>query len=573
MSEPRLGASTPAGDRPPGAGGDRFALDVVGVGALNLDYIAHASAVALHGSGTGLSARIAETVARGGVVVESGAEALVDEATVRSVLELAGTGAPPTAVLGGSAFNAVQAIAQSNVGLRLGYVGVAGRVPVLGVSVTRQLDALGVDRRCVREDEDRLCGICFSYAENGERTLLTHVGANSGMAEYLDSAFDVIVAYLSSARLVHVTSFLDDHTAARLVSVLRAVRKASPETRICLDPGHVWSTGRTPGVAGLVALSDYLLLNYREFRELGDRPAETPDEEVAAGILGRVENERAVIVVKRPSGILAFRRPAEGGAEAADAGAEVAGGAVDSAPGNVPGKEGSPGASAVREFYPQLPLAEHEVEDATGAGDVFAAGLLTVLASDHLQLELGSLLGMRLARHKLRHVGMQGTRFADVARDFIASLDAQRRSGGGSGGIFIAHGGSPVWLAVRQFVQERLKVPVYSFESRSWGGRQVTEALTEYLERCSFAICVLTGEDLTEDGRRLARQNVIHEVGLFQGRYGFDRVLVLAEEGCAFVPKAAEPYTITFPAEAVSRAFYPVETALREKGFGDGEGM
>ena len=29
-----------------------------------------------------------------------------------------------------------------------------------------------------------------------------------------------------------------------------------------------------------------------------------------------------------------------------------------------------------------------------------------------------------------------------------------------------------------------------------------------------------------------ARMNVIHEVGLFQGRLGFERAIVLLEEGC-----------------------------------------
>jgi len=70
---------------------------------------------------------------------------------------------------------------------------------------------------------------------------------------------------------------------------------------------------------------------------------------------------------------------------------------------------------------------------------------------------------------------------------------------------------------------EYFGLPVFAFESDSWAGLQVTEALSEYLERCSFAICVLTAEDQGYDGDRHARQNVIHEVGLFQGRYGFDR--------------------------------------------------
>ncbi|MGW5686305.1 PfkB family carbohydrate kinase [Nonomuraea sp. NPDC003754] len=530
------------------AHGERYALDVVGVGALNLDFIAQASVVAGEDGGArGLSSRIAEQVASTGAVVEPGTEMLVDEPTITAVLEKASAAMSPTTVLGGSAFNAIQAIAHTKVGLRLGYVGVAGQVPVLGMSVGRQLDNLGVDRRFVLDIEDQLCGICFSYAEDGERTLLTHAGANTCMAEYLDVRFDAIVDYLASARVVHVTSFLDNETAGRLVAVLSAVKEKSPATRISFDPGHIWSAARTPEIDRIISLSDYLLLNYREFMEIGQDAGTRRNEEVASVILSRFENDFGVVIVKRPSGILAFRKDVERGG-----------------PNGVTGD----GFGVVQDFYPQRTLEQDEVEDATGAGDVFAAGLLTVLACDHLQLELGSLLGMRLAGHKLRHVGIQGTRFDQVTKEFITSLDAQRRSQGLPGGIFIAHGGSPEWLAVRLFIEERFQVPVYSFESWSWSGRPVTDALSEYLERCSFAVCVLTAEDLTEDGRRLARQNVVHEVGLFQGRYGFNRVLVLAEEGCDFVPKVAEPHVIEFPRHAVSRTFYKLEARMRAEGIG-----
>ena len=41
----------------------------------------------------------------------------------------------------------------------------------------------------------------------------------------------------------------------------------------------------------------------------------------------------------------------------------------------------------------------------------------------------------------------------------------------------------------------------------------------------------MTGEDETANGKPRARQNVIHETGLFQGRLGFNRAIMLLEEG------------------------------------------
>jgi len=51
------------------------------------------------------------------------------------------------------------------------------------------------------------------------------------------------------------------------------------------------------------------------------------------------------------------------------------------------------------------------------------------------------------------------------------------------------------------------------------------------LEKSSFAILVMTGEDETKSGELRARQNVIHELGLFQEKLGFPKAIVLLEEG------------------------------------------
>lgn len=225
-----------------------------------------------------------------------------------------------------------------------------------------------------------------------------------------------------------------------------------------------------------------------------------------------------------------------------------------------------PGGAVRREHYAQTPLPADAVEDATGAGDVFAAGLLAVIASDRLQVELGALLGMALARHKLRYVGHSGhAQFPEVAREFIRMLDAGRRAALEPPGVFIAHGGSSDWLAVQELVETELGRPVHFFQRQPWGSVAVTEAIEANLARCSFAVCVLTAEDLTAEGRRLARQNVVHEIGLFQGRYSFDRVAVLVEEGCDYVPELAAPYSITFPHHGIRSAFRRVRRMLQDR--------
>ena len=49
------------------------------------------------------------------------------------------------------------------------------------------------------------------------------------------------------------------------------------------------------------------------------------------------------------------------------------------------------------------------------------------------------------------------------------------------------------------------------------------------IERSTFAILVLSADDTSVEKSYRARQNVIHEVGLFQGRLGFSRAILLIE--------------------------------------------
>jgi len=96
--------------------------------------------------------------------------------------------------------------------------------------------------------------------------------------------------------------------------------------------------------------------------------------------------------------------------------------------------------------------------------------------------------------------------------------------------VFIGHGTDPIYTKVVADVTAEFDVKTNYYERDSILGDQVIQRLTTMLHRCSFAIIIATADDLAEGGYR-ARQNVVHEIGLFQGRLGFDRVAVLIEQG------------------------------------------
>ena len=84
--------------------------------------------------------------------------------------------------------------------------------------------------------------------------------------------------------------------------------------------------------------------------------------------------------------------------------------------------------------------------------------------------------------------------------------------------VFIGHGRSPLWKDLKDFVQDRLKLPWDEFNRVPVAGVTNITRLSEMLDSAAIAFLVLTGEDEQPDGKLHARMNVIHEAGLFQGR-------------------------------------------------------
>ncbi|CAM4431926.1 TIR domain-containing protein [Deinococcus marmoris] len=88
--------------------------------------------------------------------------------------------------------------------------------------------------------------------------------------------------------------------------------------------------------------------------------------------------------------------------------------------------------------------------------------------------------------------------------------------------VFIGHGRSQAWLALRDFIKDRLNVDFEEFNRAPTAGMTTTERLQEMLAVSTFAFLVMTAEDETAEGLVQARMNVAHEAGLFQGKLGSD---------------------------------------------------
>jgi predicted nucleotide-binding protein len=134
--------------------------------------------------------------------------------------------------------------------------------------------------------------------------------------------------------------------------------------------------------------------------------------------------------------------------------------------------------------------------------------------------------------------------------------------------MFIGHGHSQEWKDLRHFLLSRLNLECEEFNQASAAGLSTVTRLAQMLDSVSFAFLVMTAEDVHEDGTHHARENVIHEIGLFQGRLGFERAIVLKEEGCAEFSNIKGLTHISFPKGNIGAVFEEVRVVLERERIG-----
>jgi len=135
--------------------------------------------------------------------------------------------------------------------------------------------------------------------------------------------------------------------------------------------------------------------------------------------------------------------------------------------------------------------------------------------------------------------------------------------------IFIGHGQSLLWKELKDFIQDRLQLPWDEFNRIPIAGVTNISRLLEMLDTAAIAFLVMTAEDEQADGNKRARMNVIHEAGLFQGRLGFTRAIILLEEGCEEFSNIHGLGQIRFPEGNIKAAFEEIRQVLEREGIFD----
>ena len=135
--------------------------------------------------------------------------------------------------------------------------------------------------------------------------------------------------------------------------------------------------------------------------------------------------------------------------------------------------------------------------------------------------------------------------------------------------VFVGHGGAKDWQELAVFLKDELKCKVVEFNSEPTAGLFSGERIMDMLAQSRFAFLVMTAEDERADGSFQARQNVIHEIGLFQGRLGFSRAVMVKDDGANSFSNVAGLTYISFRRGELRNAFNEVTRTLMREGLVD----
>lgn len=97
--------------------------------------------------------------------------------------------------------------------------------------------------------------------------------------------------------------------------------------------------------------------------------------------------------------------------------------------------------------------------------------------------------------------------------------------------IFIGHGGNNQWRDLKEHLVEKHQYDIDHYEIGASEGYTIKDILSSKLKFASMALLVFTGENKDNQDLLHPRENVIHELGLFQGRLGFSKAIILLENG------------------------------------------
>ena len=214
-------------------------------------------------------------------------------------------------------------------------------------------------------------------------------------------------------------------------------------------------------------------------------------------------------------------------------------------------------ASAIQAAEPisKAELIRRELPASVESNDVEALreGIVTPPHVD-LRAQIVSTLNSGLSCQSLsRQIGS----IADYIEEHGSAVDDRETNNR----IFVGHGTSEVWRSLHRYLVDVLGLQPPWFDQVPPEGFGAAERLRKMVDGVAAAFVVVTLEDERE-GQELLRENMLHEIGMFQGRIGVNRAFVLLEEGCEGFANVYGVAQISFPQGRIEASFADIRRVL-----------
>lgn len=120
--------------------------------------------------------------------------------------------------------------------------------------------------------------------------------------------------------------------------------------------------------------------------------------------------------------------------------------------------------------------------------------------------------------------------------------------------VFVGHGNDDQWRDLRDDLRYHHGFEVEAFEAAPRSGNTIKDVLEGMAAASSVAVLVLTKSNEMADGTWQGRQNVIHEIGYFQGRLGWNRAIIVVENGVVLPSNFDGTQQVRFPPGVIKAA-------------------
>jgi predicted nucleotide-binding protein len=166
------------------------------------------------------------------------------------------------------------------------------------------------------------------------------------------------------------------------------------------------------------------------------------------------------------------------------------------------------------------------------------------------------------ARHQLQQLGRDIDQIFEVRANSELSQPT-RQSVPEHIRVFISHGQSADWREVQAFIEKDIGLATLELAQEPSIGQTIIEKLENNASSCNSAVIVMTGDDIDANGQARARENVMHEIGFFQAKYGRGRVALLHEEAVSIPTNLSGVVYVPFPKGNIAASFGVLSRELK----------